>query len=426
MNPPVLIIGAGVAGLCAAEALQKAGVDFLILEASNQAGGRVRTLDGFSDFSIELGAEEVHGPENAVQHLARKLGVETLRHFTTDDVLRLDGDLWFLDQAEKDADVHRAFEVIDSLGNYRGENWTVEEYLTRTHFPRRAWHYLDSRLGVEHGTTLDRLAMRGFLHYERGWEARETNYTLQGRYIDLFRPLIENFGDRIRLNCPVETVLWGKGAVGVRFPDENETRAEAVIVTASLAVLRDEVLQFDPPLPKEKRDALSSIGMDAGMKIIMLFRQRFWDERMYFLHTDGFLPQYWSTGKGKSENPRVLTAFIGGTRAQKLAEMGVDPVRFALDELDELFGARVASRCFEKGMVADWRADPWVHGLYSYPTTATTEADREALARPLANRVFFAGEASDTTGHSGTVHGAMETGRRAAAEVLSALNIRQP
>jgi monoamine oxidase len=68
--------------------------------------------------------------------------------------------------------------------------------------------------------------------------------------------------------------------------------------------------------------------------------------------------------------------------------------------------------------VADWGAEPYIQGLYSYPTVRTTEGHREALARPLGGKIYFAGEATNTFGASGTVHGAMETGRRAAREVL--------
>lgn len=417
MELPVVIIGAGAAGLCAADKLRAAGQKSLILEASPAVGGRVRAREGFADFPIELGAEELHGPDNALIRQASALGIETLRHFTTDDMMRLDGKLHFLDQAEQDEDVRRAFDLIDGLGRYDGPNVSVQEYLTRNHFPRRAWHYLDSRLGVEHGTTLDRLAIGGFLHYERGWEARETNYTLRQNYFDLFAPLVA--GLEIETKAPVETVAWRNLPV-VRTRDGREFAARAVIVTVSLLVLREGGIVFDPPLPVEKTRAMAAIGMDRGMKIILKFRQRFWDERMYFLHTDGFLPQYWATGNGKSADNRVLTAFVGGTRAETLASMGVDPLRFALAELDEIFRPKVASRAFEDGFVADWGGDPFVRGLYSYPTSQTTESDRESLAASLEGKVFFAGEATDTAGHSGTVHGAMATGWRAAEEVLAA------
>jgi Monoamine oxidase len=416
MEDPVVIIGAGVAGLCAADRLRAAGCPAVVLEATGFVGGRVRAREDFADFPIELGAEEVHGADNVLLREADRLGLETLRHFTTDDMMRLDGGLRFLDQAERDPDVRRAFDLIDGLGRYAGPNVSVQEHLTRDHFPRRAWHYLDSRLGVEHGTTLDRLAMGGFLHYERGWEARETNYTLRQRYFCLFEPLLP--GLDIRLRSPVDTLNW-TDVPRVRLGDGRELTARAVLVTVSLRVLREGGITFDPPLPPEKVRAMNAIGMDPGMKIVLKFRHRFWDERMYFLHTDGFLPQYWATGNGKSEDNRLLTAFLGGARAEALGAMGVDPLEFALGELDEIFRPRLASRSFEDGFVADWGADPHVRGLYSYPTIHTTERDRVVLAAPLDNKVFFAGEATDTAGHSGTVHGAMETGRRAAEEILA-------
>jgi len=420
MSDPVVIVGAGAAGLCAAERLAERGMEVVVLEGSTVVGGRVRALEGFAEFPIELGAEELHGPTNAIVRLAVARGVESLRHLSMNDLIRLDGELQPLDQAEHDPAVWRAFEVIDRLGAYAGDNWTVSEFLTRTHFPRRTWHYLDSRLGVEHGTTLDRLAMRGFLHYEKGWEARETNFTLRGRYLDLFAPLIESLRPVTRLGAVVTGIFWD-GQPVVHLQEGGTLTARAVIVTASLLVLRDGVIAFDPPLPPEKLAATRAIGMDRGLKIILKFRERFWDERMFFLHSDGFLPQYWATGKGKSDEGRVLTAFVGGSRADTLAQMGVDPVRFAIEELDEIFGSGVASRSFDRGLIADWGAEPLVRGLYSYASTETTEAHREALARPLGGRLFFAGEATDTTGHSGTVHGAMETGWRAAEEVAAAL-----
>lgn len=419
MTQPIIIIGAGAAGLAAGEVLLEAGADFIILEAAPRAGGRVcsQAREGFCDFPLELGAEEIHGPDNLVQNLARAQGRPTLQHYTTDDLLRLDGRLRLLDQAAEDVDMQTAFAFIESLGTYQGEHRTAEEVLLRQHFPRRVWHYLDSRLGVEHGTTLDRLAMRGFANYERGWEARETNYTLATPYADLFSPTIARLGDRLRLSTPVSSIHWQDQA-GVHLADGTILPAERILVTASVRVLREGGIAFSPALPGEKTRAFSQVGMDLGMKIFLRFEERFWDERMYFLHTDGFLPQFWVPGKGKSEESLVLTAFIGGSRAERLGQLGVEPVRFAVEELDVVFGGKLATRLFREGFVADWGSDPWVRGLYSYPTLATTPAVREKLAEPVGERLFFAGEAADTEGHSGTVHGAMASGEKAARAML--------
>lgn len=420
MKQKVLVVGAGASGICAADRLVANGFDCVVLEASDHVGGRVRALEGFADVPIELGAEEVHGPDNSVAKLAEEAGIETIHHITTEDMLRLDGKLLSLDQAQLDPDVARAFSIIDNLGDYRGENWTADEFLIRSHFPSRARHYLESRLGVEHGTTLDRLAMRGFATYRKGWESRETNYTLKGRYLDIFKSIIARLDGRIRLNSPVAAIDWNASPI-VRLSSSEELAAAAVVVTVPLPILVERLIHFSPQLPPQKVKAADRIGMDTGMKIILKFKQRFWDEETYFIHTDGFLPQFWAACKGKSEISHVLTAFVGGANAERLDSMGVDPVRFAIEELDELFGAKIASHSFERGLVADWGADPYVQGLYSYPTTQTTEAFREALARPLEGKIFFAGEATNTFGESGTVHGAIDTGWRAADEVMAAL-----
>ena len=71
----------------------------------------------------------------------------------------------------------------------------------------------------------------------------------------------------------------------------------------------------------------------------------------------------------------------------------------------------------------DWTHDPFARGAYSYQTVGGDQAPA-ALARPLRGTVFFAGEASDTDGRTGTVHGAIATGRRAAEEVTRSLTTR--
>ena len=217
----------------------------------------------------------------------------------------------------------------------------------------------------------------------------------------------------------VARIEWGGSQVVVRLAGGEDLRADAVIFTGSVAVLRDAPPEFSPPLPPEKREAVHSIGMDGGMKIVLKFQHRFWPEDMYFLHSDTFWPQFWTPGNGRAGEAHILTAFVSGTRADFLRQLEVDLVEFALGELDRIFGGRVASELFEDAYVADWTTEPFVRGLYSFPLAQTEPRHREALAAPLGGKLFFAGEATDLEGHSGTVHGAIESGRRAAQEVAS-------
>jgi len=417
----VIIIGAGAAGLAAAERLAAAGQDITILEASDRVGGRIRHLEGFADFPVELGAEEVHGLENCLVPLVNEAGAELIRHETVHDYIRYDGKLISLEAARAGEDLREAFEFVDTVSRFEGPAWTVEQCIVARHMPGHAWHYLDSRLGVEHGTTLDRLGMRGFAGYERNWQLREENYTVRQPYVRLLDPLLDKVRDRIRFGATVARIEWGGSQVVVRLAGGEDLRADAVIFTGSVAVLRDAPPEFSPPLPPEKREAVHSIGMDGGMKIVLKFQHRFWPEDMYFLHSDTFWPQFWTPGNGRAGEAHILTAFVSGTRADFLRQLEVDLVEFALGELDRIFGGRVASELFEDAYVADWTTEPFVRGLYSFPLAQTEPRHREALAAPLGGKLFFAGEATDLEGHSGTVHGAIESGRRAAGEVASVL-----
>jgi monoamine oxidase len=419
----VIIIGAGAAGLAAAERLVAAGCEVMVLEASDRAGGRIRHLEGFADHHIELGAEEVHGLENCLVPLVAEAGAELLRHETVHDYIRYDGKLISLEAARAGEDLREAFEFVANVSHYDGPAWTVEQCIVARHLPGHAWHYLDSRLGVEHGTTLDRLGMRGFVGYERNWQLREENYTVRQPYVRLLDPLLDKVRDRLRFGATVARIEWGGPQVVVRLAGGEDVRADAVIFTGSVAVLRDAPPEFSPALPPEKREAVQNIGMDGGMKILLKFDRRFWPEDMYFLHSDTFLPQFWTPGKRRGGEARVLTAFVSGTRADFLRQLDVDLVEFALGELDRIFGGRVASESFEDAYVADWTTEPFVRGLYSFSLAQTEPRHREALAAPLGGKLFFAGEATDLEGHSGTVHGAIESGRRAAGEVERGLRV---
>jgi len=421
-----IVVGAGAAGLAAADYLVQHNIDVTVLEAADRPGGRIKHLSGFADFPVELGAEEVHGMENCIVPLVKSSGAELIRHETAHDYIRYDGKLLSLQQARAGQDLREAFDFVGDVSRYDGPAWTVEQCLVARHVPGRAWHYLDSRLGVEHGTTLDRLGMRGFIGYEKNWQMREENYTVQQPYIRLLEPFLDKLRGGIRLGSAVERIDWGGGEVVVSLVGGESMNCDATIFTGSVAVLRDKGVSFNPDLPYAKQEAAGNIGMDGGMKILLKFGRRFWPEDMYFLHSDTFLPQFWAPGKGRGGKVPVLTAFVSGTRADFLRSLEVDLVEFALGELDRVFGGRVASENFEDAHVADWTNEPFIGGLYSFPLAHTEPRHREALAASLDGKIFFAGEATDMEGHSGTVHGAIASGRRAGAEVVIARYQRRP
>ncbi|MEX1117596.1 MAG: FAD-dependent oxidoreductase, partial [Terrimicrobiaceae bacterium] len=209
MSDIVLVIGAGAAGLAAADRLLQHGRACLILEASGRAGGRIQHLEDFAPWPIELGAEEVHGLDNCLRPMVEESVADFITHESRDDLVRLDGQLFSLSVASGDPDMQRAFDFIGGLDRVEKPDWTAEQSLVFSQFPRRTRHYLDSRLGVEHGTTLNRLGLRGFKTYEKGWEARENNYTINRPYLSLFEGMMKRVHGSLRLHAPVESIRWG-------------------------------------------------------------------------------------------------------------------------------------------------------------------------------------------------------------------------
>ena len=118
----------------------------------------------------------------------------------------------------------------------------------------------------------------------------------------------------------------------------------------------------------------------------------------------------------------LISAWAGGPNAQRLSGRNeAELACAALDSLQSMFGRKVRVRTMlERAYLHDWQADPFARGAYSYVIAGGTGA-RKALAAPVQNTLFFAGEAADTEGESGTVAGriAERDARRTAGAAAS-------
>lgn len=159
--------------------------------------------------------------------------------------------------------------------------------------------------------------------------------------------------------------------------------------------------------------------------IALRFRHPFWetlDGGSYrsgaFFSGDGAFPTYWTQ---LPVRPPTLVAWAGGPAAERLAESSeTDLMRVALDGAAELFGApQTVNAAYEAGYVHDWQSDPFARGAYSYVVVDGGDA-RSAVARPVDDVPFFAGEVTASAAEGGTVAGALESGARAARDVLGA------
>jgi len=191
---------------------------------------------------------------------------------------------------------------------------------------------------------------------------------------------------------------------------------------SSVGVLQSGAVRFIPEL-KEKDAAVRNLMMGHVVKVILSFDSPFWEEcgvtHLSFLHARGEkFPTWWTT---RPMAAPILVGWAGGPPAEELTLKGRDFILgAAMESLANALNldARSVERRIDSAFVADWQADPFSIGAYSWAPVGAITASM-TLAEPVEDTLFFAGEATDSGGNPATMHGAIATGYRAAEECLS-------
>jgi monoamine oxidase len=182
-------------------------------------------------------------------------------------------------------------------------------------------------------------------------------------------------------------------------------------------------VRFVPRL-REKERALARLEPGAIVKLLLRFRTPFWEElqarhRFVFFTAPGHpIPTWWTLAPRRS---RHLVGWSGGPAARALSLLDSQSVlRTGLETLGRIFRLPLETLAaqLESWHVRSWPSEPFSLGGYCVVTAGALDAPR-ALAAPVQDTLFFAGEATHLEGQLGTVHGALETGLRAAHEVLA-------
>ena len=338
-NGKVIIIGAGGAGLAAAKILERNNIDYLVLEATNHYGGRLKKDTTLADFPIDLGAEWIHSNPKVLNVIKGKSG----------------------DQ------------VDEELIPYK----------------------LDSTLKWD-GKKLKSANLNSNLFYRFMPESKFKNST----WFDFFdEHIASEVKHKIVYNAAVNHIDYTGDKVKVKTESGDIYEGDKVLLAVSIGVLQANLIEFSPALSDRKKQAIASIDFLPGFKVAMKFSEKFYPDLIkcetgYGLK--GGEKSYYDMAFKKESQSNILGFLCAGEEAKKYYAYNSkeDIVAALIEELDQMFAGKAS-----KTYTGEYRLENWGQYQYTQGTWVVVpfekSSDLTTIAEPLDNRIYFAGAILD-------------------------------
>jgi len=409
-NPDIIVIGAGAAGLSAARELARLGLSCVVIEAAHRIGGRAHAQEIAPGIWFDLGcAWLVGGAANPFTPIAESLGIALSKDkraaFTLNEH-RFVRNGAVLDADERAACLKFYRDSLDRIAAAARQNMDValSEVVDANH--AFAVPFMGA-VATAWGLDIDRVSTVDFAS-----AVGENEYQVFRGY----GSLIAAWGAfvKVSLDTPAERIDWAGNVVRVDTP-KGTLNARAVLITVSTGVLSHGDIGFVPALPAWKRDAINALPMGVENKIGLHFEKDIFgpDGRGYYTTwRDGETAAKVDAGV-MGQNAAVV--LVGGRHAIELERAGPEALtECALDRVADIFGNDIR-RHAGRAIATAWHCEPRARGSWACAEPGQAH-QRAALARPVDDRLFFAGEAT-LYESQGTCHGAYQSGIRAAREI---------
>ena len=424
MQYDVIIIGAGASGLMAAMELALTGKTIAVAEARNRTGGRIETIHhpGFEQV-VEAGAEFIHGDLELTAMIMEKAKLKKYE---------VKGEMWqkggdeFREQKEFIVDYDRLQQKFKALEQDLPVDEFMDKYLQGDNEEELRFtlkNYVEGYYAADTSRS-STFALKTELE-----NSSEQQYRIEGGYSGLVNFLYQSCLEHhveFHFNSPVNEINWEKGKVEIKAGEKILT-AKMVLVTVPVGVLQSGKIDFTPALPQISR-AAKNLGFGPVVKTILQFETAFWTNqtftanndlsKMSFLFSEAFIPTWWTS---YPRNSCMLTGWSGGPHADAIKNLDENQViEIALESLGEIFdiGIHPLQKLLKQGYVANWPADEYSLGAYSYEVV-NGHHYQDIIKQPIENTIYFAGEGLIAGPEIGTVEAALRSGRETAHQMIA-------
>ena len=355
----VIIVGAGASGLAAAKVLEQNNIDYIILEATNRYGGRLKKDTTLADFPIDIGAEWLHSAPITLNKLKGKHGPE------------IDEEL---------IPYH-----LDSTASWNGKEYKIDPHWQNNF-------------------------MYNFLP--------ESKFKTSTWYDFVNENIAKTVKHKIQFNSPVTTIDYSGNNVIVKTKNGSTYEADRVLVTVSIGVLKSNSITFIPALNEERKKAIEAITFHPGFKVAMKFSEKFYPDAITCKVDDGEKGFYDMAFK-KDAQSNVLGFLCTGNETQKYYDLKSEQeiISSLLEELDKMFYRKALASYSGEYIIENWGQYEFTQGTWTQ-AFQEKKSHLKVLNLPLNSKVYFAGEIYDTYKQMG-VPGAILSGYYAADKLLT-------
>ncbi|MEC4813275.1 MAG: NAD(P)/FAD-dependent oxidoreductase [Scytonema sp. PMC 1069.18] len=416
MSHQTLIVGAGLAGLSAARELVRAGKDVQVIEARERVGGRVHTIEFSGGQYGDLGAEFVDNRHAAIIAYAKEFDLKL------DQAAQFPDDLhWYINgvlsnrkslTVEQETALDKLYAKLQTLRDRQEDpQQTLNDWLDTNQIPLFA-RQIARIIARSLFATDPELIGVGFFAYS-GFDQEGSSMRIRGGSARLVEALAKDLGNRVRTGSPVRRIQQTENSVILSVETANglvEVVAQNAILTLPWSVLRH--IPMEVPMSNSQREAIFSLPYGGLVKTLLQYPYQFWSRTNFgVLLLDGNYQAIWEPTFAQKGTEKILSCFSGGLRSLELSEQAVNQASSAVRSIYPNAPNAITSGSH------NWDADEWSKGAYCYFRPGDLKRLEPHLTQ-LSDHIFLAGEHTAPLEYRGYMEGAVQSGQRAAKQIL--------